>query len=629
MINLIAEIAENMIKTRPRAEVQLRPFIKNPAVSRSILSYINIDCDKLYPQAQTGDFVYLRTNLLVPFADDFTLKIKGNAEITYRGEKIELNDGIAVLHSEEGTNRITFKCTKDENGFGFGFAASTVYYPGMWASDYLYWIKPVLGGEYEGEEGLEVSALNSGEYILPSPTAEGGYIDFSRIFNSEYALALTYAAEDCKVNFNGRVYINGEKYTGGTVKRGDEIAVICKKGARWGFDGDGPFEIPQVETSRKNGCKWLLLELENDLLPEIQFKKPYKTGFWRLCDGSYIRPYLDTCFYGKWFYALMVGQYGLNNAKNYLDKSFSDYFADSMTVMSDYFEYMQYDAKLFGAPSFLERSIKLDDLDSIGTIGMNLCDLYKSNNSGGVMRVIKALERAMYTNIPRFDDGTFNRGSTMWADDTFMSCPFLARLYEITGDDKYIAECVNQLKGFYNRLYMSDKKLYSHIFFVEDNKPNRVPWGRGNGWVFLAFSEVIGRMKDTDSRKAELTELFKDFAEGIAAVHDKSGMWHQVLDMPDTYEETSCTGMFAIGMLRGVKYGWLDKGYIHHVDSAVKAITQKCIDKEYNIVGVCRGSQCSYDPMYYAKLGTVVNDDHGTGIILTLLAEYTEFEIGK
>ena len=99
-------------------------------------------------------------------------------------------------------------------------------------------------------------------------------------------------------------------------------------------------------------------------------------------------------------------------------------------------------------------------------------------------------------------------------------------------------------------------------------------------------------------------------------------MWHQVINDKSSYEETSCTGMFAIGLLRGVKNGWLSEACLENVERAIRAIEKNAVDEKGNIVGVCRGSECSYDASYYAKLATVVNDDHGTGIILALLSEY-------
>ncbi len=47
---------------------------------------------------------------------------------------------------------------------------------------------------------------------------------------------------------------------------------------------------------------------------------------------------------------------------------------------------------------------------------------------------------------------------------------------------------------------------------------------------------------------------------------DPDGMWHQLIDEPASYKETSGTAMFTYAMLVGVKHGWLDKktyGLLH------------------------------------------------------------------
>ncbi len=40
------------------------------------------------------------------------------------------------------------------------------------------------------------------------------------------------------------------------------------------------------------------------------------------------------------------------------------------------------------------------------------------------------------------------------------------------------------------------------------------------------------------------------------------GMWRQLIDDPNSWKETSCTGMFTCAFITGVKEGWLDKRYM-------------------------------------------------------------------
>lgn len=293
-----------------------------------------------------------------------------------------------------------------------------------------------------------------------------------------------------------------------------------------------------------------------------------------------------------------------------------------MRVMTEYFDYMRYEAKHFSSPSFLDISSSLHDLDSIGSIGRNLCEYYFLTRDDAVKPVISTMLRATETNIPRFSDGTFHRERDMWADDAFMSCPFLVRASALTGDGRYVKEAARQLLGFKKRLWMEHKRLFSHIFFLDTEAPNRVPWGRGNGWVFISVSDFLENApKDTEGYDRLMT-LYREFAEGLLSYQDGEGLWHQVIDRPDSYSETSCTAMFIIGICRGLRNGWIsDKIYKDAVNRAYNGLMKHKIDRTGAVYGVCMGSGNFTEAEYYMQLGTVDNDDHGTGVILTALSE--------
>lgn len=372
----------------------------------------------------------------------------------------------------------------------------------------------------------------------------------------------------------------------------------------------------------------LLLDIPFAPEHEIQFKTPYplgnfEKGFWRMAGKDiYIRPYLDTIFFGQWFYAVQVGLYGLFTAARALsDSERMRYFLDSIQVMADYFDYSVWDRQQFGCPVMLPRACGLTELDPCGTIGVSMIEAYLHTGNEMQLRVIRMLAEIVMDRLLTFGDNTYYRGTTMWADDFYMSCPFLVRAARLTGEEKYADRAMAQVRGFVKRLYMPDKKLFSHIYFTEKTCPNRIPWGRGNGWMAVALTELLLFLKQKEWRE-EVLQVYREFMEGILCVQDGDGMWHQVLDMPETYEETSCTGMFLLSFIRGIKNGWLEKErYGGAVSRAWNALLQKGIDKDGNVYGVCMGSGCSMEPSYYSDIPTHKNDDHGTGILLMAAAE--------
>lgn len=657
---MIRIVSENMIKTRPYGKVVYRPFkLDNVSSEYGTLCSRTVDIKKVHKNAQYGDIAYVGT--VLESISDYRIKltIEGNVKVIYKNAVVydycENNIGFCYIDLKKGENAVLFKVVFDEEyDFKFKFRPSTPSYGFMWAKDYLLNVRATSPVQYyKHEDGVGISKLYKkdlefdGEYVYPMPEKKSYDIDFLKIFGGHSrgcAYAVTYAEEDTNISLNAfsniKAFVNGTEVSPVNIslKKNDVLLVKSGREENFGFSfSEAKIGIPFLQSSRTGNDKWLILGtfgdegcFENSYGPEIdlQFTAPYYTEkwgrtFWRLnASGDYIRPYMDTCFFSQWFYALMVGHYGLLQASELLhNNEYKKYFIDSIGNLATYYEYMKYEKDTFGQPTFIQKGMNLNNLDSIGTMGMNLCELYKIDARPQVRALIEILERAMMENIPRLEDGTFARPRDMWTDDTFMSCPFLVRIGLIKNDSKYFEEAVKQLLGFWKMLWLADKKLFSHIYFRETNKINKVTWGRGNGWIYLTLSDVLEKIPDDIEGKRELIGIFKEFSEGIANVQDKSGMWHQVLTREDSYLETSCSAMFIIGLCRGVKYGWIDDKYKDNIMSAVEGLTKSKIDERGNIYDVCKGSGNSMDEEYYVKLATIDNDDHGTGVILVALSE--------
>jgi rhamnogalacturonyl hydrolase YesR len=208
--------------------------------------------------------------------------------------------------------------------------------------------------------------------------------------------------------------------------------------------------------------------------------------------------------------------------------------------------------------------------------------------------------------------------NTMWADDLYMSVPFLCRYYQLTGDSKYIDDAARQFIGFKKRLFIPELKIMSHIYDFRRDMATNVPWGRANGWTIFSLSELLAVLPGNHGLHPQLIEMFRELCEGYLALQDEAGMWHQVLTHPDAYPETSCTAMFAYAFSRGIQYGWLENTgpYARAVFKAWEALNKTSIDQTGNVYGVCRGSEFSFSPSYYKnELLPNLNDTHGIGIV--------------
>ena len=664
-IEKIIYIADRMLETRPKDVVVMRPCIRADFVSKTLRRGKHIDLSKYYTDAKRGDYAYVSVNLKCQYASKIALTVRGTDLFTVNGENYIVDgkssyktckDG-EIFHVDlnEGDNLAVFKCVCNDS-FELYYNCAHIYWPEYWTCDYLLWVKDTIPmEEYRGEQGFCISDLVSAGEIreydecgisFPKPTVPDSVIDFEKLYGEErgrYALAYSVADYNGELKIipqgNCTVYINDKKAENYTLKKGDEIKIICERtDDGWGFDclSDDILSCPDFVHNRENGCSWLLLgSFDRTDGLNIQFKKPYKNycdkmTFWRFSDGiSYLRPYLDTSFFGQWFYAIMVGELGLLYCSEY-KKEYEDYFCESMRIIYEYYEYMQYDAKLFGDTTFLKRSVRKGDLDSIGTIGTNLCELYIRESDVAekqkIMSVLESLMASVYANIPRMEDGCFYRIDTMWADDTYMSCPFLVRMGNITDDEKYYSEAVSQLKMYKQRLYIESENIFSHIYFPDKKRANGVPWGRGNGWIYLTFIDVIEHLPQDFNGRDELIQIYLKAVGGLVKLQSEKGLWHQVLNVPASYLETSCTAIFSIAISRGINNGILDKEkYLPAVEKAVSGLLEYSVDEYGDVVGVCRGSGCKDDPNYYAQLETIKNDDHGTGMVLRALFELSKY----
>ena len=499
-------------------------------------------------------------------------------------------------------------------------------------------------------------------------------VDFTEVFGSSggCAYALSYVQSREGENYvlqiaasdSFRVFVSGKKFdvlSGrkteisivGTGKEMEILVKLPRTGTDWWMDGAVRTEdgkeingIPFVQAGNKGAARWILTgpyvtETGNPLLIpfapeyEIQFRHPYPLGdyhkaFWRMPQReTYIRPYQDGIFFGQWFYAVQVGLHGLMHAaKATGNREQLEYSVDSIRAMADYFDYKDWDKEQFGDPTLIPRAWGLPDLDACGTIGVSLIETYEITGNQRLLPVIHAIGDAVMNHIPRFPDGTYFRVKTMWADDLYMSCPFLARLFRLTGDKTYEEQVHLQVEGFRKRLWIEKEQIFSHIYFTEEEQMSGIPWGRGNGWIAVTLTEILTLLPKENPHWNEELRLYQSFMQGILACQDSSGMWHQVLNRPDTYQETSCTAMFLLSIARGINHGWLDaESYLPCVRKAWIAILQYSVDAVGDVYGVCLGSGCAKDADYYKQLPTKKNDDHGTGIVMMAAVEMMKINI--
>ncbi|PAD80214.1 glycoside hydrolase family 88/105 protein [Paenibacillus campinasensis] len=331
--------------------------------------------------------------------------------------------------------------------------------------------------------------------------------------------------------------------------------------------------------------------------------------------------------YGRWDYPLGVTMYGLLRTAQALDRSDMEKYALShIESCAQMYEYSLWDLAEYGFPAINHQLVLIKMLDNCGSFGSAMLEAYLSGGQPEFRKIADSIADFMLTQLERREDGAFYRlcegeysANTMWADDLYMSGPFLIRYSQATGDPAAMNEAARQFLLYRRYLFMEDQGVMSHVYDFKYGKPTRIPWGRGNGWVLFSLSELLERLPEDHKDREDLLTMFRELSAGIAALQSDSGLWHQVLNRPDAYLEASCTAMFVYAFSRGVRMGWLDRTgpYAEAAMKGWEGLARHAIDLQGNVHGVCSGSRYSYSPYYYMDdLRTVLNDNHGIGIVM-------------
>jgi rhamnogalacturonyl hydrolase YesR len=227
----------------------------------------------------------------------------------------------------------------------------------------------------------------------------------------------------------------------------------------------------------------------------------------------------------------------------------------------------------------------------------------------------------------RLPEGTFWRpgspeGPTIWADDLYMSLPFLIRWSEYKKDTAAMSDAAQQIID-YARYLQDDNGVWYHAYLVEKKSRSCCKWGRANGWVAVAIAEVLSMLPKTHHSYNAVLNIYKRQVDGLLAFQSESGLWHQVIDHPELKwgTETSCSAQFTYAMARGINKGWLDISYAGKVRKAFSGLEQR-INSDGSISKVCMSTSIGDNLEYYDQRSTNDHDYHGAGLVLLALSEF-------
>jgi rhamnogalacturonyl hydrolase YesR len=111
-------------------------------------------------------------------------------------------------------------------------------------------------------------------------------------------------------------------------------------------------------------------------------------------------------------------------------------------------------------------------------------------------------------------------------------------------------------------------------------------------------------------------EAYQKMMNALLGFQGDDGMWHQLLDDPESYAETSCTGMFLFSMATGLEKGWLpwDK-YAMPVQKSWNTLAGY-VNEKGAVRDVCVGTNARDNKKHYLTRPKKTGNFHGQAAVL-------------
>ena len=330
-----------------------------------------------------------------------------------------------------------------------------------------------------------------------------------------------------------------------------------------------------------------------------------------------------------WDYPHGVMLYGMERSTEVTGDTDVDQFVlEHNLICARYYRWLAGVQAQFGAAgepfihsTRLRLLMDLGSLDSCGAMGNEMLVSMRRHPAR-----VTPDERAVVTRIAdwvtrrqdRLPDGSLWRskelGGTVWPDDLYMGGVFLVRYGLYLRRQEYIDDAASNIIH-QAALEQDSDGLWFHGYFVNEKTHAPFKWGRGNGWAMVSTVETLSAMPENDPLRPPLLEILRKQLAGLKQTEAPDGMWRQILDHPESWEETSCTAMFAYSIARAANRGWIDRSNLELARRAFAGLA-KNVTPDGAVLNTCQGTSIGRTLGFYLNRQRPPDDPHGRGPVM-------------
>ena len=208
-----------------------------------------------------------------------------------------------------------------------------------------------------------------------------------------------------------------------------------------------------------------------------------------------------------------------------------------------------------------------------------------------------------------YADKGYSWQTRIWIDDMFMITTIQSQAYRATGDRKYIDRAAREMA-----MYLKEIQRPNGLFYHSPEAP--FFWARGNGWMAAGMAQLLSILPKDNPDRTTIMEAYKKMMDTLRQNQDPDGMWHQLIDEPASYKETSGTAMFTYAMIVGVKHGWLNKKEYGAAARKGWLALVTYINEDDEVTNVCEGTNIKNDKNHYMNRKQITGDLHAHAPLL-------------